>query len=305
MSEHFTHIAVYEDTARIVLTSDDFCEAFKTCITTHYDSGLLGSTSRGNHLFAVPILEKYRDTWKTADASEFAMLKIAYAIGWVTHRASDHQMKPVLRATDALNDPRYNSYENSIYHDVMSFRQVYGSGSKLSVSDKEILSPATFAYNMQSHPGAKAVDVAMAEPLLNRMWQKDLIAMWEFADQQSDFESWLDTFVENFPDFSETFADYEKAFNDPDPVLTDKYWKQDNLYDESDAIIRYVRAVQAGETPDIDLSAALKAAKNGSEYARALLRGYNYVKGCSDYFIGKISKDEAYDAINMEDQFRF
>ncbi len=214
-------------------------------------------------------------------------------------------MKPVLRATDDLNDPRFNGYVNSIYHDVMSFRQVYGSGEKPSLSDKESLSPATFAYDMKGHPGAKAVTVENAEPLFNRMWQKDLMSMWAFVENQSDFESWLDTFIENYPDFSENFRDYEKAFNDPDPVMTEKYWKQDNLYNESDEIIRYVRQVQQGKTPDIDLHAALKSAETGSEYAGALLRGYNYVKGASDYFVGKISKNAAYDAINIEEQFRF
>lgn len=305
MSEHFTHIAVYEDTARIILSSDDFCKAFKKCITDFYDTGMLGSTSRGNHLYAIPILEKYRNNWDTAHAKEHAMLKIAYAIGWITHRASDHQMKPVLRATDALNDPRYNSYINSIYHDAMSFRQVYDGGNMPSMSDKEALSPATFAYNMESHPASKAINVAAAEPLFNRMWQKDLMATWVFIDDQTMFEDWLDTIIDRFPDLSENFQDYEKAFNDPDPTLTEKYYEKDNLYNDSDDIIRYVRAIQQGKQPDVELSAALTSAENASEYARALRRGYEYVKAANDFFVGNISKDAAYDAINMEQHHRF
>ena len=304
MSEHFTHIAVYEDTARIILSSDDFCNAFKKCITDFYDSGMLGSTSRGNHLFAIPILEEYKDKWETA-LDEHAMLKIAYAIGWITHRASDHQMKPVLRATEALNDPRYNGYINSIYHDAMSFRQVYDGGNIPSVSDKEALSPATFAYNMESHPAAKAVNVAAAEPLFNRMWQKDLMATWRFIDDQTMFEEWLDTFIDRFADLSENFQDYEEAFNDPDPVLTQKYYDQDNLYNDSDDIIQYVRAVQRGKQPDVELQAALKSAETGSEYAQALRRGYDYVKAANEFFIGTISKDAAYDALSINNKFRF
>ena len=41
MSDHFTHIAVYEDVARIALVAPEICDAFKTCIRNQYDSGLL------------------------------------------------------------------------------------------------------------------------------------------------------------------------------------------------------------------------------------------------------------------------
>jgi len=305
MSEHFTHIAVYEDTARIILTSDDFCSAFKKCISIYYDSGMLGSTSRGNHLFAIPILEEYRNKWNTTTPDEHAMLKIAYAIGWTTHRAADHQMKPVLRATEALNDPRYNGYINSIYHDAMSFRQVYDGGNTPSMSDKEVLSPATFDYNMESHPAAKAVNVAAAEPLFNRMWQKDIMATWRFIGDQTMFEEWLDTVIDRFPDLSENFEDYEAAFNDPNPALMQKYYEQDNLYNESDDIIQFVRAVQRGEKPDVDLETALQTAESGSEYARALRRGYDYVKAANEFFVGNISKTAAYDTLEIVDQHRF
>jgi len=40
MSEHLTHIAVYEDCARLILNSGKFCEAFRTCVSDQYDSGL-------------------------------------------------------------------------------------------------------------------------------------------------------------------------------------------------------------------------------------------------------------------------
>ncbi len=97
MSEHITHIAVYEDCARIILNTDRFCKAFRTCVRNQYDSGIITSGSRGNHLWAVPIFEKYRDGWKQDEQDVKIQQQIAGAIGWLTHRASDLQMKPLWR----------------------------------------------------------------------------------------------------------------------------------------------------------------------------------------------------------------
>lgn len=305
MSEHFTHIAVYEDCARMLLASPEINDVFKQCLTTRYDSGLLGSTSRGNHIYAVPILEKYKDTYASLSDKSEADIHIAYAIGWLLHRASDLQMKPLFRRTVAQDDPRFNDQTNSIYHDVNSFLKIYDGGHRNSLSPQEILSPATFAYDMKSHPGAAAVNAASAEPLFSWMWQKDMMSMQIFVEAETDFQKWVDTFVERFPDFSENFSEYEKAFNDPDPVSIDRYWVQDRLYFDDDPAIAWTRAVQQGETPPYTLTDVLKDGVNKSEYGQAIRNGYWYVKVASDYFVGKATKHDAYEACRMDEQFRF
>jgi len=173
MSEHFTHIAVYEDSARLILASPDINDVFKHCIRTQYDSGLLGSSSRGNHLFAIPIIEKFKKEYGTLSDTTEADQKIAYAIGWLTHRASDLQMKPVFRKAEADPDPRFTYQLSSIYHDAMSFHKVYDGGKMPSLSPNQVLSPATFNYNMASHPAADAVNISTTEPLFSWMWQTD------------------------------------------------------------------------------------------------------------------------------------
>ena len=77
--------------------------------------------------------------------------KIAYAIGWITHRASDHQVKPLLRALEKENDPRFNSYLNSVYFDAKSFREAYNGGKTPSKSKNQILSSATFEIDIGLH----------------------------------------------------------------------------------------------------------------------------------------------------------
>lgn len=305
MSEHFTHIAVYEDSARLLLASPDINKVFKHVLNTQYDSGLLGSTSRGNHLFAIPILEKYKDAYQSLNDTTEADIKIAYAIGWLTHRASDLQMKPVFRKAEADPDPRFTYQLSSIYHDAMSFRKVYDGGKAPSRSENEVLYPATFDFDMQSHPAADALDIPAVEPLLSWMWQKDMIEMHVFLHQEKDFDKWLDTFVERFADFSENFSDYEKVYNDPDPALIDRHWVQDRLYFDDDPVIQFVRAVQKGEESEHELDYVLQEGVNQSEYGQAIRNGYWFVKVASDYFIGQATKEEAYDACKMNEQFRF
>lgn len=305
MSEHFTHIAVFEDCARLIQYAPAFTEAFKSSLRNFYDNGLLGSTSRGNHLFAVPILEKWRDLWKDESLRQEAEIKIAYALGWILHRASDEQMKPLLRAVRAENHPVFNDFENSVYHDAMSFRMVYGGGSVPSASANEYFTGAVFDYNLRSHPAAGAVAVSRIEPLLNRMWQRELLETNLFVEQENDFGQWLEKLLQVYPKFSEDFRAYEAAFQDPDPVKVKKYYDHVNWYDERDDLLQLVRSLQRGESPTVDLATALERARTQSQYAQAIAKGYDYVRAASDFFDYKLDKEVVYDATDMPKQFRF
>ena len=290
MSEHITHIAVYEDLARIALSIPEICDAFKTCIQNQYDSGLLGGASRGNSDYAVPILEKYKDDWDSAKSAREVQIKIAYAIGWLAHRAADTGFSLAFEAAETDPNPLYTNDNCRVYQDAMTFRKVYGGGKKPSLSPKEIFSQATFDYNMRSHPATGSIDVAITEPLLSRMWQADMIKKHLFLEQEDNFDLWVDTFVERYQAMTEDVRRYEEAYNNPDPELTRRYYDQDNYYDESDDIIRYVRAIQDAQEPGLDLKKSVEKAKDQSLYAQVLRLGYSYLKGASDYFTEDIDK---------------
>jgi hypothetical protein len=299
MSEHITHIAVFEDTARLYLNSPDICEPFKTVTKNQYDSCLIACGSRGNHLFSVPIIEEYTKSWAAEKNNKKAQIKMAFAIGWITHRASDKQTNAIDDRNGQNPDPRYDGQTSAIYQDANSFEKVYDSGKKPPLSENEALQPSTFDYDMRSHPAAKVISVKKSEPLFSWMWQKDLQSMHIFSHQEKDFEKWLDTYVSRWPKFSEDFREYEKAHMDPDPVLEKKYYQIDNLYNEKDALIRFVRAIQKDQKPSVDLKTALQNNENDSEYAKAVRRSYVNVKALSDFFTGKISKDSAYDIVEI------
>ena len=292
MSEHITHIAVFEDVWRLFYNSDEICDAFKISVGNFYDSGLLGSGTRGNHIFVLPILELYKDQWESVKEDPNAQVKIAYAIGWLAHRAADRRLKLVF--ADAENDPNplFTNSGCRIYQDAKSFEKVYQGGNQACLSPREILSTATLDYNMQSHPAAGKIDVSLTEPLFNRMWQVDMIQKHLFVEQRDDLDTWLDLFIDRFPDLTEDIREYEKAYNDPDPALTQRYFDEDNYYTDSDEIIRFVRAIQEGGQPGETLQTVVEKAKDQSLYAQTLRQGYFFIKGASDYFTNSVSKAE-------------
>jgi hypothetical protein len=298
MSEHITHVAVFEDLWRLLKDSDVICDAFKTCLGNHYDSGLLGSGTRGNDIFAVPILELYKDQWQALADNDEVQTKIAYALGWLAHRAADRRLKLVFAEHENDPNPLFTNDGCRIYQDAMTFKMVYAGGNKNCMSALEVLSPATFAYHMQSHAGAGLIDVEKTEPLFNRVWQVDMLTQHQFFEKQDDLEGWLDLFMDRFADLTEDLRKYEQAYNNPDPLLYQRYYVDDNYYNAADDIIRYVRLVQNDLMPDMDLAQVVANAKTQSLYAQVLRQGYLFFKGASDFFTGSINQDALWQILN-------
>lgn len=299
MSEHITHIAVYEDCARFILHTDRFCEAFRTCVREQYDAGLMTSGTRGNHIFAVPILEKYKDQWDQVKDVEEAQMQISGSIGWVTHRAADLQMKPTWRAKVA-EDPDFPDTEMQIYHDSVTFREVYQGGNISTLSPLELMTPQTLEKEMTSHPAGGILDTEKVEELVTYLWQKEFVELHSFHKNGPDVGKWVDHFVEYHQEFTEDLRTYIEAFQNPDPGKTEAYIDSINYYDAADPLIQWVRGIQLEkDVSGIDLDQALSQAGGQSQYAQALLKGYNFLMDASDYFMNRLEKDTLYDTMGM------
>jgi hypothetical protein len=216
---------------------------------------------------------------------------MAYAIGWLTHRAADRRLKLVFAAAEDDPNPLYTNDNCRVYQDTFTFRKVYDGGKKPCLSPKEIVSEATFDYNLQSHPAADTMDIPMGEPLLTRLWQADMIGKHVFLYKEKDFDKWVDTFVYRYQYMTEDFRRYEEAYHNPDPQLIKRFYDEDNFYNDADDLIVYVRQIQEGNKPDVDLQTAVDSAKEQSLYAQSLRQGCLYIRGASDYFTGKIDKN--------------
>ena len=300
MSEHLTHIAVYEDSARLVLNTDRFCSAFRKCVKAHYDSGMLASGARGNHLFAVPILESYKDRWEEVSSNTEVCQQIAGAIGWISHRAADHQMKPTWRAKTA-EDPDFPETEMQIYHDSVTFREVYRGGTVTTGSPYELITPHTLEKELKTHPASSHMDLPVAEELITYLFQKEFVELHKFHKQRTDVGKWMDDFVEYHQEYTEDLRTYIEAFNAPDPEKMETYVYGINFYNPEDPLIQWARGIQLGhDVSGIDLDQALDLARSQSHFAQAILRGYTYLKAADDYFTGSIDKDAVYDALDIQ-----
>ena len=297
MSEHLTHIAIFEDTARLVAHAAAFEQAFKASLWDYPDAGLIASGSRGNHLFAIPLLESVRDSWQ-ADWPT-AGPRISAAIGWLSHRAIDLQVKPHHLKPEEITAVRYSKTEEQIYHDAVTFDQVYQRGRMPSASPYVYLSEATLAPQMRGHPGAALLHVAQTEPLICALVQQQLLALREFHETAATPEAWLDQFPDHYQDLSEDLETYIEAFTQPDPLKMQTYIDGPNVYDPADPLIRLVRDLQHRGQTGIDLDAALAAAETQSHYAQGLRRSYRFVRAAQDFFLKKISKDAVYDQVEI------
>ncbi|NJM14858.1 MAG: hypothetical protein HC896_05295 [Bacteroidales bacterium] len=216
MSEHITHIAVYEDTVRIFRQQKLFNQAFNIALDNQYDSGLFCSGTRGNHLYAIPILDKMRhQVAQNITLSQTDEMKVAGAIGWITHRAADLMVKPMFKAVEAENSRKYNAQANSIYHDVASFKNVYQSGHVGALSAYENITPALMEHGLASMPASAAINTAALEARLSFYWVNQFIGLHQATTSPLDefTDEVLEPIFKHAQQFTEVWNDYIEAFN--------------------------------------------------------------------------------------------
>lgn len=295
MSEHITHVAVYEDSARIIrFSGTKFTGAFHEAIDKAYDCGMFCSGSRGNHIYAVPILEKNRELYGTEKYGSPETEQVAGAIGWLTHRASDLEMKPMFRKIDELKNPVLTEEECEMFHDAVVFKEVYNGGKLNTRSSVKRIDESLLSDRMSANPASKHIAIDYFENLMAHYYVGQMVTQCIFTDELKDVNEFTDKLVEYSQDLYEDLRIYIRAYENPEPFKMQGYINNFNIYDGNDPLIQFVRYVQEYDKPhpSIVLGDALEAAKTQSHYARALKRAYDYVGAASEFFDKKISRDE-------------
>jgi hypothetical protein len=300
MSEHITHIAVYEDCASIVKHSGTrFTKAFHHALDEAFDTGLFCSGARGNHLYAVPILEQNRTVYKQGKASSEIMEQIAGAIGWLTHRAADLQMKPVFDLVENLNNPLLVRDESQMYHDAVTFRHVFSGGNKSSRSEHSLLTPATLANKMHPAKASGHIHTERVENIFTHYLMLELLNTNVFIHQKADIERFAEKIIDQSQDLYEDLRIYIRAFESPEPFKQQGYITNFNIYNENDSLIQFVRYAQESDKPHptIKLDDAIEKAQSQSHYAQALKKGYDFLSAASSFFDEKLEKSALYDIL--------
>jgi len=295
MSEHITHIAVFEDCVRILKNPGiQITPAFHEAIEEAYDSGLICCGARGNHLYAVPILAKNREVYGTSAYGMKEKEQVAGAIGWLLHRAADLQMKPLFSEVEKLKNPVLQKDECQMYHDAVSFEQVYRGGGLSTNSPYELVDKSTLSYRMATNPASRKLNVDHFENLMAHYYVSQMLRCCVFTDELDNINEFTDKMVEYSLDLYEDLRMYNRAFENPEAFKFHGYISNFNIYDPEDELIQYVRYVQdTGKPhPEIDIEVALQGAKDQSNYAQALKMGIDFGIALSDFFEKKISKEE-------------
>ena len=289
MSEHITHLAVAEDTARLAQYEPGFHPDLKQALRRYPEAVRLGSVTRSGDMFILDLTEKYRGKVGTDPA---VAERMAYVLGWAGHRVADRIFKPVFRMTDLAYYVRgYPGPSHaSVYHDAVTFAEVYDNGRRAPFQ------PGILQHALSEHPAATVVPVAAAEPLLAAQWGRVI-------SEKQGFMTAADT---EWADYWQTFADrrikfyvevdrYTNAYYQPRPDRVRQYLREPNFFNPQDEILQVVRSLRGKRTdyPKHDLNTALAKAKDQSLYAQAMALGMQFLRAVSDFYGGKIDRATA------------
>ena len=291
MSEGVTHTAVVDDCARLVAVSRDVPDAFREALDGRIEIARLGGITRHGDLHNPGLLERIRDRWPGGPGDGLHE-RLAFVIGWLSHRAADRQMKRVFREAD-LGLHALSPTDCSVYHDAFVMREVYAGADPFP---PRLVEPGT-ASNAAASAAAKAIDVEEVEGLFRAMWQRMLLAMHTFIPDDEDAEGWLGRVLATVQRVRVDLRRYAEALARPDPDKVRRYVEEVRFYDREEPLLRLLASLRRdGGAPDAGagptLEAALEAARGGSLYARAVARAFGYVRAAGEFFERRIGREE-------------
>jgi len=283
MSENITHVSVFEDAFHLMFASEMICDEFKQVGRDYYEFAKLASTGNAGDTFIPGLLSKCRDGWDSRKAEDLIEQKLAYVLGWMQHRSSDRQMKPLFR----IHEPNRTECSTcSIYHDAFLYKRYHQGEPGTPYHD------AVFQDKMESLPAAAAFDVPAVRGFLRHVFhQRALYGMQYLAPDESNLETfyarmmrWHGAFVR--------ISRYEEAIFNTDAEKYDTYIEGDNFYNPDEPLLQTIHSLRAGKGVSAgELEKALSATAE-SQYAQAVRQGYGYLHGASDFFKHKISFEE-------------
>ncbi|MFN0171539.1 MAG: hypothetical protein ACKV22_34410 [Bryobacteraceae bacterium] len=286
MSEHITHVAIFEDSTRIGLSTGRLPDSFHHVLDRHWELARFASASRSGDKYSIPLLKDLKQKWPARKSGDYVEEKLAFLLGWRTHQAADRRFKPVYRqlqpehyAREANPDTSAPS-DVSVLHDAVVYREVYGNGEYAPYP------PGLLEDRMTSFAACKTLDAAATLDLFGSVFQKSLLDLQPASQSPEAVPKVFQKFYVNLQRYSEKWAA-------PDPRETLAYIYGPNFYNPSDPLIRTARALQRKQPPpSISFDQSYEEAKTGSQYAQALRLGVKYLLAAGDFWAGRIDEKQ-------------
>ena len=299
MSEHTSHIAIFEDTNRMVQHSEIFCQQFKSSLKEEYEIAAIASESKSGGLFIIPFIKESREAFRQWKSTRETRQMLAAALGWISHKAADIQVKPLARKHNyepqRFRDPYpvWNE-KNEALQDVTIFKNVYEATNKSTNSRYLDFGKFLYQKNMDSLPVAQKIDIDKLEHWMASMWKADFLGLHDITVQTRYDDAWLKALFERTQTFNELWDHYIEAYNNPDTELEKYLIEEKNFYNPQDQMIQWVRNIQEHTLDQaIDEKKALEQARgeSASQYAKILANAYLYISAADDFF--NFKTDEA------------
>jgi hypothetical protein len=280
MSENITHTAIVDDSLRLARAAGWLAGPLAKACEKHPMMPHLGGVTRHGDFHSVGLLTTLRDRSRAGELTDRELARLAFILGWLSHRAADRQMKPVFRG--ACPNPPETPTDCSIYNDAFLFHEIYASGRQNPYHEA--------LFTPESHAAA-AGDAAAMEELLGILIRRYLIAMHTFIPDDDDAEGWLDRLHDLTQWATVNLRRYAEAIADPDPAKVRRYIRDTNFYDAVEAIIAAARRLRKGEAlSPAEVAAAVDAAA-ASHYAGALKTACGYLRATGAFFAGKLEPE--------------
>ncbi len=283
MSEYIVHVAIMQDCFNIMLKSDLFCDEFKKIIVDHRDFGESASTTMSGDSYTWKIMDDLRSRWDSRSESDNLEAKLAFVLGWVSHRAADRQMKPVFRIFKEEPNFAINGNECTLYDEAKIYTEYYMNREKDPYKNTMEL----LLNDSNSYP----LDIDNMKGAFNGMLKMAFMRMHTMKPsltyEVSEIEGWIDNLHTLLQKFKINMEHEAEIIANPDPEKYKKYIVDTNFFNDSDPLIVVAKKLRFGIEPNEgEIDFAIKSTPD-SDYATALHTALKYTIACHDFLYDK------------------
>lgn len=277
MSEHIVHTAVVEDSFAICLGLPDVSDDFRKVMTDHAKFAGLGSITVAGDAFSTRLLDEYRQKWNERDDKMEA--RLAFVLGWISHRACDRTMKPLWveppMKIGSDVDPNISPKECSVYHEGFIYNKYYSHVPEFHY--------CIFPEDLKDLPGIKLINHEIAGMFIQQSFGVNYMAIQTLPNDGEDQE-WFEKICKQAQKFYVDMMRYHRSAGNPDPDYTKEFLTDINWFDESDAIVRLALDLRDGKKVSEQAYIDAMGEEPTCHYGKALHLSIKYIMAASNYF---------------------
>ncbi len=300
MSELISHTAFYNDIVRLLPYKKNIHKDLLDSLKHYPEYGAISTGTRGNHLYAVPLLEKAKNQKSKKKAQEENKKSIAAAIGWLMHRAIDLTMKPLsLNKLDEslIPSPSYSGEEGEIVQDAISFEYVFDRGSSVPDFNTLEINAYLLSKNFSEFPLEQYLLTDQLQDIYAQVTTSAMLSLFYTTSGAKNAKDYITEFYSGFQAVTENPYLYFLSAEEIPELKRKLYLDRIDYYNLEDEIIKLSQIAKKGKVDPEKLEQALESKTKISAYGSAIVKGFRFLDGVNSFYVDEISKAELYDVV--------